>query len=153
MLPAPPYPAAAPTAAASEFALGLETRDGTPFDVGSLRGKTVFVNYWATWCGPCRAEMPSIQRLYDRSRDLGIVFLVVSDEKPERIAEYQKKNALTMPIYRSTRARPAAFETDGIPATFILAPDGRIAFRHVGAARWDDESTLAFLKGLPTPTP
>ncbi len=146
-LPAPPFPAAA--AEPSDFTLGLEKLDGTTFDASSVRGKTVFLNYWATWCGPCRAEMPAIQRLYDRSRDLGVVFLVVSDEKSEKIAEYLKKNAFTMPSYRSTKGRPAAFETDGIPATFILSPDGRVAFRHTGAARWDDETSLAFLRSLP----
>lgn len=150
-LPAPPFPAAA--AGPSNFTLGLENSDGTPFDASLVRGKTVFLNYWATWCGPCRAEMPAIQRLYDRTRDLGVVFLVVSDEKPEKIAEYLKKNAFTMPIYRSTKGRPAAFQTDGIPATFILAADGRVAFSHIGAAGWDDESTLAFLRSLPAGKP
>jgi thiol-disulfide isomerase/thioredoxin len=147
MLSAPPFPAAG--AAASDFALGLETADGIPFDAGSVRGKAVFLNYWATWCGPCRAEMPSIQRLYAKTRDLGVVFLLVSDEKPEKIKAYLQKNAFTMPIYRSTKSRPAAYQTQGIPATFILASDGRIAFSHVGAARWDDDSALAFLRSLP----
>lgn len=147
ILSAPPYPATG--AAASDFAVGLETPDGIPFDGGSVRGKTVFLNYWATWCGPCRAEMPSIQRLYAKTRDLGIVFLLVSDEKPEKITTYLTKNALAMPIYRSTKSRPAAFQTDGIPATFILTPDGRVAFSHVGAARWDDDSSLAFFRSLP----
>ncbi len=145
-LPAPPFPVAETV---SDFTLGLEKSDGTPFDTASVRGKPVFLNYWATWCGPCREEMPAIQRLYDKTRDLGIVFLLVSDEKPEKITEYWKKNGFTMPIYRSTKSRPAAYQTQGIPATFILAPDGRIAFSHTGAARWDDDSTLAFLRSLP----
>lgn len=146
-LSAPPFPAAG--AVVSDFALGLEKPDGMPFDAGSLRGKAVFLNYWATWCGPCRAEMPAIQRLYDKTRDLGVVFLLVSDEKPEKITAYLRKNAFTMPIYRSTKGRPAAFQTQGIPATFILGPDGRVAFSHTGAARWDDDSALAFLRSLP----
>lgn len=150
MLSAPKFPAAGP--AASDFALGLETADGVPFDAGAVRGKAVFLNYWATWCGPCRAEMPSIQRLYDKSRDLGVVFLLVSDEKPEKIRTYLQKNSFTMPVYRSTKGRPAALQTEGIPATFILASDGRVSFSHVGAARWDDDSTLAFLRSLPSPS-
>jgi thiol-disulfide isomerase/thioredoxin len=145
-LSAPPFPAAA--VGSSDFTLGLENPDGTPFDASAVRGKTVFLNYWATWCGPCRAEMPAIQRLFDRTRDLGVVFLVVSDEKPGKIAEYLKKNAFTMPVYRSTKGRPPGFETSAIPATFILAADGRVAFSHVGAAGWDDDSTLTFLRSL-----
>jgi thiol-disulfide isomerase/thioredoxin len=146
ILSAPPFPA---PGGAADYALGLETAEGTSLDAGSLRGRTVFLNYWATWCGPCRAEMPSIQRLYDRTRDLGVVFLIVSDEKAEKITAYLKNNAFTMPVYRSTKSRPAAYETDGIPATFVLSFDGRVVFRHVGAARWDDDSTLAFLRSLP----
>ncbi len=145
-LSAPPFPAAA--AVSSDYGLGLESPDGTPFDTSSAHGKVVFLNYWATWCGPCRKEMPAIQRLYDKTRDLGVVFLLVSEERPEKIAEYLKTNSLTMPFYRATRSRPTAYQSEGIPATFILAPDGRIVFRHTGAARWDDDSTLAFLRDL-----
>lgn len=146
MLPAPPFPVSGDSP--SDFALGFEKPDGTTFDAATMRGKTVFLNYWATWCGPCRAEMPAIQRLYDKTRDLGVVFLVVSDEKPEKIREYLQKNSFTLPVYRSTKSRPAAYETQGIPATFIFGPDGRVAFRHSGAARWDDDAALVFLRSL-----
>jgi thiol-disulfide isomerase/thioredoxin len=149
-LSAPPFPA---TGSVSDFTLGLETSDGTPFDAASVRGKTVFLNYWATWCAPCREEMPAIQHLYDRTRDLGVVFLLVSDEKPEPVAAYVKKNTFTVPVYRSTKGRPAAYQTEGIPATFILAPNGQVVFRHTGAARWDDDSTIAFLRSLPAANP
>jgi thiol-disulfide isomerase/thioredoxin len=144
-LSAPPFPAAA---APADYGLALETMEGRPYDAASLKGKTVFLNYWATWCGPCRAEMPSIERLHVKARDLGVVFLLVSDEKPDKISEYLRKSALSVPVFRATASRPAAYKTSGIPATFILSADGRIAFRHVGAARWDDDKTLAFLRGL-----
>jgi peroxiredoxin len=93
--------------------------------------------------------MPSIERLHDKARDLGVTFLLVSDEKAETIAAYLRKTPMKAPVYRSIGTRPAVYRTSGIPATFILSADGRIAFRHVGAARWDDDSTIAFLKGLP----
>ena len=122
--------------------------DGTAYDAGQLKGRTVFLNYWATWCGPCREEMPSIQRLHAKTRDLGVVFLLVSDEERDTISAYARRNALSVPLFRATGRQPAAYRTDGIPATFILSPDGRIVFSHVGAARWDDERAIAFLKGL-----
>lgn len=149
-LSAPPFPSAG---APADYALALETMDGQPYDAGALKGRTVFLNYWATWCGPCRAEMPSIERLHGKTRDLGVVFLLVSEEKPDRILEYLRKSALSVPAFRATGARPAAYRTSGIPATFILSADGRIAFRHAGAAKWDDESTMAFLRSLPPGKP
>jgi thiol-disulfide isomerase/thioredoxin len=149
-LSAPPFPAAPGPA---DYGFAVETMDGHPFDAASLKGKTVFLNYWATWCGPCRAEMPSIERLHARTRELGVVFLLVSDEKADTISAFLKKTPMSAPVFRATASRPAAYRSDGIPATFILSADGRIAFRHVGAANWDDDSTLAFLKGLPAAAP
>jgi len=143
-LPAPPFPGGEK----ADYGFKLERLDGTPFDARTLQGKVVFVNFWATWCGPCRSEMPSIQRLYDKVKGDGVVFLAISDESREKIDGFVKKNPYTFPIYRIAGKPPAVFRTDGIPATFILAPDGRIAFKHVGSAGWDDESTLAFLKTI-----
>jgi thiol-disulfide isomerase/thioredoxin len=147
-LTAPPFPAAG---APADYALAIETMDGLPYDAAALKGRTVFLNYWATWCGPCRAEMPSIERLHARTRDLGVVFLLVSEEKRDKISDYLRKSALSVPVFRATGTRPSAYRTSGIPATFILSADGRIAFKHVGAAKWDDDSTLAFLRGLKPP--
>jgi thiol-disulfide isomerase/thioredoxin len=149
-LSAPPFPSAG---APADYGLALETMDGLPYDAAPLKGRTVFLNYWATWCGPCRAEMPSIERLHAKTKDLGVVFLLVSEEKRDKISEYLLKSALSAPVFRATGARPSAYRTSGIPATFILSADGRIAFRHTGAAKWDDESTLAFLRSLPPGNP
>jgi len=148
-LPAPPFPGVDK----ADYSLKLTRLDGTAFDAESLRGHVVFLNFWATWCGPCRAEMPAIQRLYDRTRDDGITFAAVSDEKGETITAFLKKTAYSFPVYRIAGRRPAVYQTSGIPATFIVAPDGRIAFKHVGAARWDDDAAIAFLKNLPPTAP
>jgi thiol-disulfide isomerase/thioredoxin len=108
----------------------------------------VFLNVWATWCGPCVAEMPSIQRLWEITRDDGVAFVIASDEEPAKISEFLKKRGLTLPVYRMNGKPPPAFHTAGIPATFILGADGRIALRHTGAAQWDHPDTVKFLRGL-----
>jgi thiol-disulfide isomerase/thioredoxin len=148
-LPAPDFPGSG----MAEYNLKLERLDGAPFDTGTLKGKVVFLNFWATWCGPCRAEMPSIQSLYEKAKGQGVVFLAVSDEKREAIAEFVKKNPYTFPVYRIVGKTPEVFRSAVIPTTFILAPDGRVAFKHVGSAQWDTDSTLAFLKTLSPSTP
>jgi thiol-disulfide isomerase/thioredoxin len=148
-LSAPPLPGLEQ----ADYGLSLASVDGAAFDAASLRGRVVFLNFWATWCGPCRAEMPAIQRLYDRTRAHGVVFAAVSDEKSETIARFLKSTRYSFPCYRLTGKRPAVYQTSAIPATFILSSDGRIAFKHIGAARWDDERALAFLKSLPAAAP
>jgi thiol-disulfide isomerase/thioredoxin len=137
----------------ADYGLRLTRLDGTAFDAESLRGHVVFLNFWATWCGPCHAEMPAIQRLYDRTRGDSVAFAAVSDEKGETITAFLKKNTYSFPVYRIAGKPPGVYQTSGIPATFILAPDGRIAFKHTGAARWDDDTAIAFLKNLALTTP
>ncbi len=143
-LPPPPIP----LTRMADYSLHLESLDGAPFDARALEGKVVFLNFWATWCGPCRMEMPAIQRLYDKVKGDGVVFLAVSDEDSAKIKAFVKKSPYTFPFYRITGKRPGVYETEAIPATFILAPDGRVALRHVGSAAWDDVSTIGYLATL-----
>ena len=121
--------------------------DGTELDVADLKGQVVFLNLWATWCPPCRVEMPSIQRLYEQMKDDGVVFALVSNEGPETVRGFVATNGYTMPFYTAPRP-PSVFATRAIPTTFIIGPDGEIALRHVGAKDWDDQETADLLRRL-----
>lgn len=131
----------------TDYQWPLKTLYGRDFDFTSVREKVVFINIWATWCGPCLLEMPSMQKLYEQIKS-EVVFLFVTDEDKETVRKWLEKNKeFTMPIYMTKpRALPDRFKTDGIPATFIIAKDGRIVFRHIGAAKWDGEKTIDFLR-------
>lgn len=126
----------------------LQTLDGEETLLSGFEGKVLFVNLWATWCGPCIAEMPSIQRLYEQFAQEDVAFLLVSDEPPDVVEEFAQEQEWKLPLYVSNEGRPSVFESQGIPATFILDREGRIVFRHVGSARWDDESSVRFLSDL-----
>ncbi len=126
----------------------LHGLDGTELDVADLKGEVVFLNLWATWCPPCRAEMPSIQRLYEKMKDEGVVFALVSNEGPTTVRKSVEESGYTMPIYTAAGAAPPAFRTRAIPTTFIIGRDGEIALRHVGAKDWNDEDTVSLLRRL-----
>lgn len=114
-----------------------------------VRGKVVFLNVWATWCNPCVMEMPSIQGLYQKVSDNPKIAVVcVSNETRAKIRGFLAEKELTLPVYRAPDDIPKALHTDGIPATFILDPTGKIMFQHVGAARWDDDMVVSFLDSL-----
>lgn len=148
-LPAPPLPANAP----ADYEWSVRTLDDQPVEMARFKGKVVFLNLWATWCGPCVAEMASIQKLWEITKDEGVAFVVASNEGPAEISAFLKKRGLTLPVYRMNGEPPAAFRTAGIPATFILGADGRILLKHVGAARWDHPDAVTFLRGLKLSSP
>jgi thiol-disulfide isomerase/thioredoxin len=126
----------------------VRSLDGREFHLADARGKVVFVNFWATWCLPCRAEMASIQSLYEKLKDDGVVFVCVSKEDSSTVREYLKGKGYSFPIYTLSGERPASFAGKAIPATFIVGPDGRIALRHVGTAKWDGEESVQFIRSL-----
>jgi thiol-disulfide isomerase/thioredoxin len=137
-----------PSTTLAEYDWTVQSLDGQDFKMADAKGKVVFLNFWATWCPPCVAEMPSIQRLHEKLKDDGVVFICVSKEETSKVSQFVKEKGLTFPIYTMRGAPPAIFKTRGIPATFILSPDGRIAFKHVGSAKWDDDKSIDFIKGL-----
>ncbi len=129
--------------------------DDRPADFAQFRGRPVLLNLWATWCGPCVEEMPALARLAadPRIKAAGAVVVCVStDESPDALRRFVKDKPWAMTILRAT-SLPPEFATDGIPATFLIAPDGRIAAAQVGSAKWDDPSVAAFLEKLASPKP
>ena len=92
--------------------------------------------------------MPGIQRLYEQFPQEDVAFLLVSDEPPGVVEDFVREKGWKLPLYVSDDERPSAFDSRGIPATFILDRKGRIVFRHVGSAAWDDESSVLFLTEL-----
>lgn len=126
----------------------IQSLDGQSFDMGNLKGRLVFLNFWATWCIPCKVEMASIQRLYDQLNAEGVLFACISKEKKEIVSNFVEKEGYTLPIYTMNGDLPEIFETRGIPATFILTPEGKVALKHVGSAKWDDPSVIDFIRKI-----
>ncbi|MDQ2770937.1 MAG: TlpA family protein disulfide reductase [Bacteroidota bacterium] len=155
--PIPPRPAnAAPVMLAGGAAaappapsLALVNAAGQPLHLEALRGKAVFVNLWATWCPPCRAEMPGIQALYQKVDTSKIAFVMISlDENPAKAQKLMRQQGYTFPVYFPTAPLPAPFDSNSIPSTVVLGPDGTLAVRHDGMADYDTPAFRAWLQGL-----
>jgi peroxiredoxin len=120
--------------------------------VDDYRGDVVLLNIWATWCGPCRQEMPSMQRLHDRLGPQGLKVVAVSVDDPgsgRLIREFANELGLTFEIlHDASKAIEKSYQTTAVPETFIIGRDGTIRRRSIGAEAWDSEANVAQLERL-----
>lgn len=119
-------------------------------DVESLRGKTIFINIWATWCPPCVAEMPSINALYQDFKDRDdVVFLMISNDKEFQTAkDWMDAKELDLPIYQLATVLPDVYETGFVPSTFVISPKEKIVVRKTGMANYDSKRFRKLLNRL-----
>ena len=130
----------------------LEDLSEQPVPFSRFKGKTVFLNIWATWCGPCVGEMPSIARLAENPRLKGknIEFVCVStDDSTDTVVRFVRDKNWPMTVLRA-QSLPPVFPTEAIPATYIITPGGRIVAAEVGANDWDKADVVAFLEKAAT---
>ncbi|MFK5878116.1 MAG: TlpA disulfide reductase family protein [Flavobacteriaceae bacterium] len=124
---------------------GINTAD---YDFESAKGKVVFINFWATWCPPCRAEMPSIQKLYtDYGDKVEFVFLT-NEMESDKVNSFLDKNKYSLPAFNSYTNPPKEFNVSAIPATFILNKEGKIVMHAVGAVDWNSDNFRKILDEL-----
>lgn len=140
-------PAFLPMTLDAEYDWALETLAGDPFHFSELKGKVVFLTVWRAGCEFCEAELPFLQNLYDKTGEDGFAFVAVA-EKDDRIVDLVAEYDLTFPIYTYEGERPKVYTTGIVPSTFILSPEGKVAFRFRGASRWDDDTCVAFMREL-----
>jgi len=106
----------------------LTDLEGTLWTLKDLRGKVVLVNFWATWCPPCRKEMPDLQTLYARFKDQGLVVLAISDEDAGKVKPFVAERHVTYPILLDPgRKVNSLFQVEGIPKSFVYDRNGRLA--------------------------
>jgi thiol-disulfide isomerase/thioredoxin len=154
LLPAAPSDAGAPVLEGTalvnpaDYDWSLYDLEGRAVSFGRYRGKTVFLNIWATWCPPCVAELPSIVKLAGNPRLKDVAFVCVAiDDDPETVRRYVQGKDWPMTVLHAA-ALPPAFTIEGPPTTFLIAPDGRIAARVAGGADWDGPTVVNFLEQL-----
>lgn len=128
----------------------VKTLKGAEASTAALAGKVVLLNFWATWCPPCKMEMPSIQVLHDKMKGAAFEIMAISvSEKPATVTDFLKNNPYTYPMYLDEDGSASApFASRGIPTTFILDKQGRAIAGIVGSRSYDGPEVLTLFKEL-----
>ena len=134
-------------------AMVVQSVDGKTINLQQQKGKVVFINFWATWCPPCLAEMPTINDFYQKIKnDPNIVFLSVDvDDRLNNSSAFMKKNGYQIPVYGGNLdGLPTTFYSGTIPTTLVINKCGLVVFNHVGKANYDDDKFEKYLLDLST---
>jgi peroxiredoxin len=129
----------------------LEDLKGKKFDSKNLKGKVVFLNFWATWCGPCKEEMPSMEALWQQFKGKDFVFLGISVDYEGRkpVKEFIERRRYTFPVLLDPKCEILdLYKVKGIPTTFIIDKKGRMIGRAVGPRNWKNPEVISLLNLL-----
>jgi thiol-disulfide isomerase/thioredoxin len=127
-------------------AFNMKDANGNTVNLSSFSGRKVFVNLWATWCPPCRAEIPSIERLASKADREHVAFVMLSlDESFELAKKFAQAQNMSMPVYYPAEKLPALFNTDGIPVTFIFDENGVLVKQINGSDDYDTDLYIELL--------
>lgn len=132
--------------------LTFETLDGQPASLADFAGKVVVLNLWATWCAPCREEMPGLDRLQAQFADRDLVVLALSVDRagPERVQKFlDEVGVKQLHVYRDPKAAATrAVKVPGLPATILVDRKGQEVGRVLGIAQWDGPAAVAAVEKL-----
>lgn len=130
-----------------EYRWQLVNSEGKPLDFRSQRGKVVLVNFWATWCPPCVAEMPSMQELYEDYGDR-VEFMFVARDDKEKVESFVLKKDYTFPVYFERSSPPSELRSNSLPTTYLIDRSGSIRVQKVGAADWNSSRVRELIDTL-----
>jgi len=131
----------------SDFTWELVSLDGNMVAFDKSEGKVILVNFWATWCPPCVAEMPSLQELYN-TYGAQVDFYFVTSETPEVARQFLQNTKYTFPVFLASQWPPKEIQTQTIPTTYLISKKREIVVKEKGAANWNDEKVLKIMDDL-----
>ena len=131
----------------ADYNFTLTDFDGKKISFEELKGKTIFLNFWATWCPPCIAEMPDIHDLYLKMKaNNDVAFVLVSvDDDFEKAKAYIDRKEYEFPIYSMASRRPPVFQNNVVPTTYIISKEGYVVVQKSGMAKYDTKEIRSLL--------
>jgi len=121
--------------------------NGSGVNLLDYKGEVIFINFWATWCPPCVAEMPDLQLLYDAYGEK-VKFLFIARDKKEKVSDFLMKKNYNLPVYFESGFTPKSLYSAALPTTFIIDKKGNIVLAETGSADWNAESVHNLLDDL-----
>lgn len=133
----------------ADFNFELINSAGETVNLEQFKGKVIFMNLWATWCPPCIAEMPTIQKLYHDVKNENVEFIMLSlDENFETAKSFRINKGYDFEIYRVAKGLPQMYHSSSIPTTFVIDAEGKLAMTHKGMADYSTKKFKSFLLDL-----
>lgn len=131
----------------TSFDYRVKDLQGNTSVIGVGKNKIVFLSYWATWCPPCIAEMPSIQKLYDAyGKQIEVVLLTRED--PKTVAKFLKNKNLELPVYNPNMKTPPGLNDERLPTSYLIAGNGTILIKETGASDWNSNTVKEVLDNM-----
>ena len=124
----------------------LKDLNGQSIDLETYKGKTIFINFWATWCQPCVEEMPSIERAQNILKDKAVVFLLASRETPEEIGAFRTRHKYKLNFVLVENSEELDIPT--LPTTFIFNPKGKLVYSEMGMRQWDEKNNIDMIQKI-----
>ncbi len=145
-----PNPTASTQGISVENDIKFKNEQGEIVTLSSLKGKIVFINFWATWCPPCVGEMPSINKLYEKHRNnKDVVFIMIDvDANLQKASSFMQQRKYNMPLYEMASGVNEQLFSGVLPTTFVLDKKGRISFKGEGAANYNSKKFVNFMEEL-----
>ncbi len=124
----------------ADFNLDLIALDGSKSSLKDSKGKVIFINFWASWCAPCIAEMDGIHSLYEKTKGKNVEFVMISlDKDINKAKKFIKKKGYTFPVYQPGSAIPKIYTVRSIPATYVVDAEGSIVVEKIGMANYNNK--------------
>lgn len=120
--------------------ISLKGYHGTPdANLADFRGEVVFLNFWGSWCPPCVAEMPSIQKLYEAKGNQIKIVLITMNDRPEKFVPFLQENKYTMPVYEANSLIPKVLIPKSFPTTYLIDKKGEVVLKEIKSADWNSQ--------------
>ncbi len=131
----------------ASYQLRLQDLSGKVYSLSDFEGKTIFFNFWATWCPPCVAEMPGIEALYQKADHDKVIFVMMSvDDDPSKVEAFLKRNEYSFPVYFLASSLPDVYQHNAIPRTYVISPQGKIIVKQIGMSNYNTTAFLSLLE-------